>query len=371
MAVTTSSDKQPYRIFMCYRGNTAAIANMFRQTMEADAQNEYGNIWYSDLEGFGNFIKDIPRLIEQAEWIIFFVGNTFTGGFLDNDKETNANNVTAMEMVAIKKERQTREKDGKHLNMLSINIDGASFDETCAKDLRHLFRNAGILQEESVDTYKGLNHIPFQSRNDRYLPFIHSHIAPYCALGKTITPSQYTPSIDELLLELQKNIYLANRQCGLIEGYIAMGLQSCREDQISEAYYDELHKHVNQIRETFDTINGIISSVRVDFDAPTSHDGGTMKYAVSTEGVVAMKAEAITLRESLNISQSHAAQALCDSNHFLDRLGMASSGAKDALEKIIILLEQSSEPVKGISKEIEKLIDDYEEIIGCDRIGGN
>ena len=50
---------------------------------------------------------------------------------------------------------------------------------------------------------------------------------------------------------------------------------------------------------------------------------------------------------------------------------MASSGAKDALEKIIILLEQSSEPVKVISKEIEKLIDAYEKIIGCDRIGGN
>ena len=184
MADIIIKKSRPCRIFMCYRGNTAAIANVFRQTMEDDSRNEYGNIWYSDLEGFGNFIKDIPELIHEAEWIIFFVGKTFTGGFLDEDKETNIDNVTAMELVAIEKERQIREKQGKTLNMLSINIDGASFDETCSKDLRHLFRNTGILEKDSVSSYRGLNQIPFRSRTDRYRPFIRTHIAPYCAIEK-------------------------------------------------------------------------------------------------------------------------------------------------------------------------------------------
>lgn len=194
---------RPCRIFLCYRGNSAAVANVFRQAMDDDPLYKYGNIWYSDLEGFGNFIRDIPELIHEAEWVIFFIGKTFTAGFLDEEKETNTDNVTAMEMVAIEKERQMREKQGQVLKMLSINIDGAAFDEDCSKDLRHLFRNAGILEKDSVSTYKGLNRIPFSSRTDRYLPFIKSHIAPYCSIGKDVVQPQSLNS-KSILLQSKK-----------------------------------------------------------------------------------------------------------------------------------------------------------------------
>ena len=173
---------RPCRVFLCYRGNTAAIANMFRQTMVQDPDQTYGNIWYSDIEGFGNFIRDIPSLIHETEWVIFFVGETFTRGFLDAEEKTNTECITAKELVAIEKERQFRENNGKTLKMLSINIDGGKFDSICANDLRQLFKNEGILTDNSVESYVGLNLIPFNSRNDHYRKFIEERIAPYCAL---------------------------------------------------------------------------------------------------------------------------------------------------------------------------------------------
>lgn len=368
MAVTTSSDIQSYRVFLCYKENTAAIANMFRQTMEADPKYEYGKIWYSDLEGYGNFIKDIPRLIEQAEWILFFIGEAFTSKFLDGDKETNINNVAAMEMVAIEKERQTREKDGKTLNMLSINIDGASFDETCAKDLRHLFRNAGILQEESVDTYRGLNHIPFQSRNDWYLPFIQSHIAPYCAVGQAKKPSDYLSNIYEILSKLQEYIYQANEQCGIVEGYVEMVSHS--EKQVYETYYLDLCKHVEDIRSTINTINSIILSTRQGLDNPASPGGGKRLLFSASPTILTME-RVEYLKYNLNLAHSLATHALVDTHFFKDYTGIANNEATDAFEKIVVILEQATEPTNELAEEIKELLDVYERIIELSVTGEN
>lgn len=266
MKKITTEIARPCRIFMCYRDNTAAVANIFRQSMGADSLYEYGNIWYSDLEGFGNFIKDIPLLIHEAEWILFFVGNSFTRGFLDTDKETNTDNIAAKEMIAIEKERQMREKDGKSLKMLSINIDGAEFDENCAKDLRHLFRNEGILTNDSVDTYRGLNHIQFRSRTDRYMTFIRTHIAPYCALG----PRNKMKSYEELLQSFRLFFSQASERCDMMERAGQDCIDNSNGDANTEVAYYTLMNCIDNVRASIETLQRIMARVQIEYEESIS-----------------------------------------------------------------------------------------------------
>ena len=176
-----SGPTRPCRIFLCYRRETAQTAITFKGIMDLDQAHEYGNIWYSNLEGVGNFILDVPDLIGESEWVIFFVGKNFTAGFLD-ENEINPDCVTAQELIAIEKERQKRIRQGRTLRLMTVNVDGASFDRQCVKDLKQLFLVAGILREDSVATYKGLNQNPYHSVSTIPHDFIEEHVAPYCAL---------------------------------------------------------------------------------------------------------------------------------------------------------------------------------------------
>lgn len=181
MANWKQGPTRPCRIFLCYRRETAQTAITFKGIMDRDSSRKYGNIWYSNLEGVGNFILDIPELIGEAEWIIFFVGKAFTAGFLD-ENEINPDCVTAQELIWIEKERQKRKREGKPFHLMTVNVDGGCFDRQCAKDIKQLFLVAGILQEDSVAAYKGLNQNPYHSVSTLPHDFIEEHVAPYCAL---------------------------------------------------------------------------------------------------------------------------------------------------------------------------------------------
>ncbi len=185
MARRRSGPTRPCRIFLCYRRETAQTAITFKGIMDLDPTREYGNIWYSNLEGVGNFILDVPNLIGEAEWVIFFVGKAFTAGFLD-ENEINPDCVTAMELIAIEKERQKRKREGKPLKLMTVNVDGGCIDRQCGKDLKQLFLVAGILQDDSVAAYKGLNQNPYHSVSTLPHDFIEEHVAPYCALPAVI-----------------------------------------------------------------------------------------------------------------------------------------------------------------------------------------
>ena len=183
MAQTKKGPARPCRIFMCYRGNTAETANHFRSVMEHDRENSYGNIWYSSRQYSGRLIRDLPAIMSEAEWVIFFIGKTFTGGFIDENEETNKHCVTAHELIAIETERQKRQREGREeLRMLTINIDDAKLDRTCELDLKHLFSNAKILEDDSVGTYTELLPNVYNSSSDDLFDFVEEHIAPICAL---------------------------------------------------------------------------------------------------------------------------------------------------------------------------------------------
>lgn len=183
MAQTKKGPARPCRIFLCYRGNTAETANHFRSVMEHDRENSYGNIWYSSRQISGRLIRDLPAIMGEAEWVIFFIGKTFTGGFIDENEETNKHCVTAQELIAIETERQKRQREGREeLKMLTINIDDAKLDRTCELDLKHLFSNAKILEDDSVGTYTELLPNVYNSSRDDLLDFVEEHIAPICAL---------------------------------------------------------------------------------------------------------------------------------------------------------------------------------------------
>lgn len=181
MAYRRSGPTRPCRVFLCYRRETAQTAITFKGIMDKDLTHEYGNVWYSNLEGVGNFILDIPYLIGEAEWVIFFVGKAFTAGFLD-ENEINTDCVTARELIAIEKERQKRIGQGRPLRLMTVNVDGGYFDRQCEKDLKQLFLVAGILQGDSVAAYKGLNQNPYHSVSTLPHDFIEEHVAPYCAI---------------------------------------------------------------------------------------------------------------------------------------------------------------------------------------------
>lgn len=181
MAHRKRGTTRPCRIFLCYRRETAQTAITFKGIMDLDPEHEYGNIWYSNLEGVGNFILDVPNLIGEAEWVIFFVGKAFTAGFLD-ENEINADCVTAQELICIEKERQKREHEGRPFHLMTVNVDGGYFDRQCVKDIKQLFLVAGILRDDSVAAYKGINQNPYHSVSTLPHDFIEEHVAPYCAL---------------------------------------------------------------------------------------------------------------------------------------------------------------------------------------------
>ena len=185
---------RPCRVFFCYRRNTAAIANFFYSVMIRDG-NDYGNIWYSDRVDEGNFYEDIPYLIREAEWIVFFVGETFTAGLLDEEFETKEHAITARELVEIERERKRRQKEGlEPFRMLCVQIDGNWMDESCERDLRHLFKNAE-LKNSAPATYTKMNHFSFNTMEDDAFEAVEKHLTK-CRRSVLQSPAAPVPQAE-------------------------------------------------------------------------------------------------------------------------------------------------------------------------------
>lgn len=174
-------ENRPCRIFFCYRRNTAQIANFVSSVMIRDTENDYGNIWYSNRIKEGNFDEDPEALMRETEIVVFFIGEHFTGGFLDEHHQTIESTVTARELVAMEKERRRREENHeKELRILMLNIDGGYLDQKCYDDLRILFLNAGLMAP-NPRLYTSRNPIVFDSRNQDVFDLVKNDLAPRCA----------------------------------------------------------------------------------------------------------------------------------------------------------------------------------------------
>ena len=180
MAQAKDTSARPCRIFMCYRRESAQTAIAFKDFMENCDGYQYGNIWCSYLESAGNFVSEIPELIGEAEWIIFFVGKNFTTGFLDG-YEINPDCVTAKELIAIEKARQKRKGTRNPLSFLMVNIDGGTLDKQCMADLMQLFLAAGIKRDDTKDAYS-IHQNHYHSAEVRPSAFIPEIIMPNCAI---------------------------------------------------------------------------------------------------------------------------------------------------------------------------------------------
>ena len=176
-----TKSERPCRVFLCYRGNTAQYALNVKDAMESDG-NDYGKVLYSDLEPVGNFILDIRKHISEAEWVVFFIGEKFTSGFINESGTVNDGTVTAMELIEIEKERQRRASQGRELKFLSVNIDGECINADCVKDLKLLFLSANILREDSLEAYRGMNRNRYDSRTTSAISFVKEIIAPCCTI---------------------------------------------------------------------------------------------------------------------------------------------------------------------------------------------
>ena len=204
MAQTKKGPARPCRIFMCCQENTVKTARAFEDFMEYDREYDYGTIRITSLKKAENDRFDEMEFIHKAEWIIFFVADYFTDGFL-KESEINPACVTAKEIVAIESARQQRKDTKKPLRFLLVSIDGGCFDKKCGDDLRQLFRVAGLLEGADIEVYMGLRAILFNSTADYPTRFIDEHIKPYCArpYGKSDSNTALHPA-----QELRKKGYI-------------------------------------------------------------------------------------------------------------------------------------------------------------------
>ena len=69
------------RIFLCYRDSGSETAKLFADNCKNNNDINCGKVWYSDYEGYGNYVLDIACLLSQAEYAILFISNDFTKGF--------------------------------------------------------------------------------------------------------------------------------------------------------------------------------------------------------------------------------------------------------------------------------------------------
>ena len=91
-------------VFLCYRHAMAIIAKQFKRYLEKNGF--VGSVWYSDDELVGNYLNDIPRLINEAECAILFIDSDFTKGFKENNSDYHHKEcITAHEILEIIKKK--------------------------------------------------------------------------------------------------------------------------------------------------------------------------------------------------------------------------------------------------------------------------
>ena len=165
------------RIFFCYRQMGSETAKYMKSYLKSIPDRSYGRVWYSDDENLGNYNLDIATLIGQADIFVLFLAEGFTEYFLT--PEGNANIVgygdnpaciTAKEIIEIERQRQAR-----NISILTVNIDGYTFNDTDMERLSKVFSDAGVLRDDSLAFYKNLN-INHYSRRQTDISFFARRI---------------------------------------------------------------------------------------------------------------------------------------------------------------------------------------------------
>ena len=177
--IDNDKDK-PCRTVFCYRGKTAQTAKEIFHALEK-SDKLYGRVWYSDLESIGNFKQDISILMKNANFVILFLCEGFTDGFLNDDGTTNFSAdssrsdgqecITAGEIIEIERQRNLRED--KDFKIIAIHNNDESLNENELKVLKKVFENEGFPNpDKSVEFYKLLHRNPYYCRKENPDDFV-------------------------------------------------------------------------------------------------------------------------------------------------------------------------------------------------------
>ena len=150
-------------IFLCYRCHGAQTAKSFKNYMKEKSPDI--DVWYSTTEQRGNFIHDIPDLIQGAKAAVIFVDKDFTKGFDKEDKLTDIV-VTRREIIEI----LARKRKDKNFGIILILIDREkSFTEEEIKTLLSMpnyYDAIHELSEDDVTLLTGCNPNKFRTDID-------------------------------------------------------------------------------------------------------------------------------------------------------------------------------------------------------------
>ncbi len=86
--------------FICYRSSGKWVGAAILAAMEREKEWDYERVWYSQKQGAGNYVSDIPLLLGSAKNVIIVFVRGFTYDFF-KDGQFNENCVTAKELAAI------------------------------------------------------------------------------------------------------------------------------------------------------------------------------------------------------------------------------------------------------------------------------
>ena len=207
------------QLFLCYRRAGAQTAKLFRFYMNRNHPEV--RVWCSDLEREGNFTLDVPGLIKRSYGAVIFLSKDFTKGFLDREGRINANNrrdtydeecVTVQEIIEIEKALQKRKGFELHI----VNLDGAVLGRKDQKTLEAVFRQAGILRQDSITHFAQRNYNPFDTAREHEEQFFYRMMGAYLPNDKqaiihgNYSVGTYATTVDVLCWDCQSFILPEN-----------------------------------------------------------------------------------------------------------------------------------------------------------------
>ena len=166
-------------VFLCYRRHSAQTAKLFKRYLIRNHFN--GEVWYSDDETYGDYNRDIPRLINNAECVVVFIDPDFTYNFL-NDEDPKVDCITAKEIVEIIKKCQ---KD-KNFRIVTVYVDRISgLSESESNKIGSLLKKEGIENpQEAVTLLSQRNLVFFSTATD-------DEDELFSTISKTMLPNEY------------------------------------------------------------------------------------------------------------------------------------------------------------------------------------
>lgn len=150
----------PNRFFLCYREDSADFAKHLSEHINKQKE-VYGEAYYSDYHAHGNYLsmEQIGRIFDEVEYFVCCAGRDIVKGFFLPSGEFNKECATALEFVSAEKRRQKGE-----IKFIIINYNNYEFSTEDLAILEKLYREFGILREDSVDAIKNANRNYYDKR---------------------------------------------------------------------------------------------------------------------------------------------------------------------------------------------------------------